>query len=85
MINSLQDLHEVPEHLWSARKRHRSALCDALPDKEVPSARAIHDNSLFESLLFPSASDLWLVFVNKNLCPSVLSVGKLRVQGKRLQ
>ena len=20
--NSLQDLHEVPEHLWSARKRH---------------------------------------------------------------
>ena len=32
--NSLQDLHEVPEHLWSARKRHRSALCDALPDKE---------------------------------------------------
>ena len=23
MINSLQDLHEVPEHLWSARKRHK--------------------------------------------------------------
>ena len=21
-INSLQDLHDVPEHLWSARKRH---------------------------------------------------------------
>ena len=21
--NSLQDLHEVPEHLWSARKRHK--------------------------------------------------------------
>ena len=41
MINSLQDLHEVPEHLWSARKRHRSALCDALPDKEVPSAWAL--------------------------------------------
>ena len=40
---------------------------------------------LFELLLFPSASDLWFVFVNKNLCPSVLSVGKLRVQGKRLQ
>ena len=41
MINSLQDLHEVPEHLWSAKKRHRSALCDALPDKEVPSAWAL--------------------------------------------
>ena len=25
------------------------------------------------------------VFVNKNLCPSVLSVGKLRVRGKRLR
>ena len=45
MINSLQDLHEVPEHLRSARKRHRSALCDALPDKEVPSAWSISDNS----------------------------------------
>ena len=43
--NSLQDLHEVPEHLRSARKRHRSALCDALPDKEVPSAWSISDNS----------------------------------------
>ena len=43
--NSLQDLHEVPEHLWSARKRHRSALCDALPDKEVPSAWSISGNS----------------------------------------
>ena len=29
----------------------------------------------FELLLFPSASDLWFVFVNKNLCISVLSVG----------
>jgi len=37
--NSLQDLHEVPEHLWSARKRRRSALCDALLDKEAPSGR----------------------------------------------
>ena len=45
MINSLQDLHEVPEHLRSARKRHRSALCDALPDKEVPSAWSISGNS----------------------------------------
>ena len=41
----MQDLHEVPEHLRSARKRHRSALCDALPDKEVPSAWSISDNS----------------------------------------
>ena len=23
--DSLQDLHEMPEHLWSARKRRRSA------------------------------------------------------------
>ena len=37
--DSLQDLHEVPEHLWSARKRRRSALCDALLDKEAPSGR----------------------------------------------
>ena len=39
MKNSLQDLHEVPEHLWSARKRRRSALYDALLDKEAPSGR----------------------------------------------
>ena len=32
--NSLRDLNEVPEHLRSVRKRHRSALCDALLDKE---------------------------------------------------
>jgi len=34
----LQDFHEVPEHLRSAKKCHRSALYDALPGKEVPSA-----------------------------------------------
>ena len=48
MKNSLQDLHEVPEHLWSARKCHRSALCDALPDKEVPSVWIIHVNYMLK-------------------------------------
>jgi len=43
--NSLQDLHEVPEHLWSARKRRRSALYDALLDKEAPSGRIEESNT----------------------------------------
>ena len=34
----------------------------------------LNNNSLL-LLLFPSASDLWFVFVNKNLCKSVVSVG----------
>ena len=71
MVNSLQ------------AKRHRSALCDALPDKEVPSAWSIYDNSCSKNksvsicvicgrifVLFEL-----FVFVNKNLCISVLSVG----------
>ena len=65
--NSLQDLHEVPEHLRSARKRHRSALCDALPDKEVPSAWSISDNSCKKII---SAIRLNPLF-KKNLCISV--------------
>ena len=51
MKNSLQDLHEVPEHLRSARKRHK---CRA------------HGQFL-------------VIPVKKNLCPSVVSVGKFRV------
>ena len=65
--NSLQDLHEVPEHLRSARKRHRSALCDALPDKEVPSVWSISDNSCKKII---SAIQLNPLF-KKNLCISV--------------
>ena len=65
--NSLQDLHEVPEHLRSARKRHRSALCDALPDKEVPSVWSISDNSCKKII---SAIRLNPLF-KKNLCISV--------------
>ena len=63
----MQDLHEVPEHLRSARKRHRSALCDALPDKEVPSAWSISDNSCKKII---SAIRLNPLF-KKNLCISV--------------
>ena len=61
----MQDLHEVPEHLRSARKRHRSALCDALPDKEVPSAWSISDNSCKKIIRVISAIRIQSVVLNK--------------------